>query len=248
METFKVEGVILATSNFGDANRVVTLYTKEIGKLEVNAYGCRRSRSPLSGALQMFNLIRAEINHGVQVDTIRDADIINFYPNLTADIERLSYAAIFFEIVDKMTLPKLCEVEIYNLLVKSLPVLNKKNPQIATLMAIAQFMEFTGFQLNFENCVRCGKKIIGDASLSFSDGGAICESCSHGAVKGFHYPESLRQTFEKLLSFDWLTENQLTFNLRQIHAAEKILFRYVQTLLNQELKSIKFLHQITKGC
>ena len=244
METFKVEGVILATSNFGDANRVVTLYTKEIGKLEVNAYGCRRSRSPLSGALQMFNLIRAEINHGVQVDTIRDADIINFYPNLTADIERLSYAAIFFEIVNKMTLPKICEVEIYNLLVKSLPVLNKKNPQIATLMAIAQFMEFTGFQLNFENCVRCGKKIIGDASLSFSDGGAICESCSHGAVKGFNYPESLRQTFEKLLSFDWLTENQLTFNLRQIHAAEKILFRYVQTLLNQELKSIKFLHQI----
>ena len=244
METFKVEGVILATSNFGDANRVVTLYTKEIGKLEVNAYGCRRSRSPLSGALQMFNLIRAEINHGVQVDTIRDADIINFYPNLTADIERLSYAAIFFEIVNKMTLPKICEVEIYNLLVKSLPVLNKKNPQIATLMAIAQFMEFTGFQLNFENCVRCGKKIIGDASLSFSDGGAICESCSHGAVKGLHYPESLRQTFEKLLSFDWLTENQLTFNLRQIHAAEKILFRYVQTLLNQELKSIKFLHQI----
>ena len=131
METFKVEGVILATSNFGDANRVVTLYTKEIGKLEVNAYGCRRSRSPLAGALQMFNLIRAEISHGVQVDTIRDADIINFYPNLTADIERLSYAAIFFEIVDKMTLPKLCEVEIYNLLVKSLPVLNKKNPQIA---------------------------------------------------------------------------------------------------------------------
>ena len=105
-------------------------------------------------------------------------------------------------------------------------------------------MEFTGFQLNFENCVHCGKKIIGDASLSFSDGGAICESCSHGAVKGFHYPESLRQTFETLLSFDWLTENQLTFNLRQIHAAEKILFRYVQTLLNQELKSIKFLHQI----
>lgn len=244
METFKVEGVILATSNFGDANRVVTLYTKEFGKLEVNAYGCRRSRSPLAGAIQMFNLIRAEINHGVQVDTIRDADIINFYPNLTADIERLSYAAIFFEIVDKMTLPKLCEVEIYNLLVKSLPVLNKKNPQIATLMAIAQFMEFTGFQLNFVHCVRCGKKIIGDASLSFADGGAVCESCSHGAVKGFNYPESLRQTFEELLSFNWLTENQLTFNLRQIHVAEKILFRYVQTLLNQELKSIKFLSQL----
>ncbi len=244
METFKVEGVILSTSNFGDANRVVIIYTKEYGKIEVNAYGCRRAKSPLAGAIQMFNHINAEISHGVQVDTIRDADIINFYPNLTADIERLSYAAIFFEIVNRMTLPKFCEVEIYNLLVKSLPVINKKNPQIATLMAIVQFMELTGFQLNFENCVLCGKKIIGDASLSLSDGGAVCESCSHSAIKGYRYPENLRRTFETLLSFDWQTENSLTFELHQILAAKKILFHYAQMVIGKELKSIKFLRQL----
>ena len=50
METFKVEGVILSTLNFGDANRVVIIYTKEYGKIEVNAYGCRRAKSPLAGA------------------------------------------------------------------------------------------------------------------------------------------------------------------------------------------------------
>lgn len=244
MENFKVYGVILGTANFGDANRVVTIYTKEHGKLEANAYGCRRSRSPLSGVIQMFNHISAEISQGVQVDTIRDADIINFYPNLTADIERLSYATVFFEIVNKMTLPKLCEIEIYNLLIKSLPVINKKNPQIATLMAIVQFMEFTGFQLNFENCVVCGKKIIGDASLSLTDGGAICENCSHGEVKGYRYTEDLRKTFEMLLSFDWQTEKKLEFNLRQIYAAEKILFRYVQTILGQNLNSIEFLRNL----
>ena len=244
METFKVTGVILSTSNFGDANRVVTIYTKEQGKLEVNAYGCRRARSPLAGAIQMFNHINAEISHGAQVDTIRDADVINFYPNLTADIERLSYAAIFFDIVNRMTLPKLCEVEIYHLLVKSLPVLNEKNPQIATLMAIAQFMEFTGFQLNFENCVLCGKKITGNASLSLSDGGAICENCSHGAVKGYRYSENLRKTFETLLSFDWQLENSLMFELRQVREVEKIFFHYAQMIIGQELKSIKFLRQL----
>ena len=43
METFTVEAVILKTDDFGDANRVVTLFTKEFGKLEANAYGCRRA-------------------------------------------------------------------------------------------------------------------------------------------------------------------------------------------------------------
>lgn len=247
MEIFKVEGVILNTVDFGESNRVVTIYTKDFGKIEVNSYGCRRARSPLSGVIQMFNRICAEIKKSSQVDSIRDADILEFYPNLTADIDRLSYAAIFFEIVNKMTLPKIVDIGIYNLLVNALPVINKKNPQIATLISIAQFMEFTGFQLNFKKCVHCGKIIDGDASLSLTDGGAVCQSCSHGAVKGYGYPENLRATFETLLNFDWKSENQINFSLRQIYAAQKILFQYIQNILGQELRSIKFLRQI-QGC
>jgi len=117
----------LNTVNFGDANRVVTLYTKEFGKLEVNAYGCRRARSSISGAIQMFNHICAEIKPSNHVDSIRDAEVLNFYSNLTADIDRLSYAAIFFEIVNKMTLPKVCEIGIYNLIINSLPAFNVKS-------------------------------------------------------------------------------------------------------------------------
>ena len=248
METFMVEGVILNTVDFGDANRVVTLYTKEFGKLEVNAYGCRRARSPISGAIQMFNKIRAEIKKGAQVDSIRDADVLNFYPNLTADIERLSYAAIFFEIVNKMMLPKIVDDRVYNLIENSLPALNVKNPQVAALISIAQFLEVSGFQLNYKNCVRCGKIITGNASMSLADGGAICESCSHGAVKGFAYSENLRLTFGTLINFDWQAEEKINFSARQINAAQKILFQYIQIILGQELRSINFLRQVVGSC
>ena len=90
LENYTVEAIVLDTKNFGDANKVVTLFSKEFGKVEANAYGCRRSRSPLSGAMQMFNHITAEISRGVQVDTIREADILHFYDALTADLERLA--------------------------------------------------------------------------------------------------------------------------------------------------------------
>ena len=42
METARVEAIVLRTDNFGDADRVVTLFTRELGKVEANAYGCRR--------------------------------------------------------------------------------------------------------------------------------------------------------------------------------------------------------------
>lgn len=244
METFKIEGVILQTTDFGDANRVVTIFTKDFGKLELNAYGCRRVKSPLSGAMQMFNHISAEVSHGGKVDTVRDADILNFYGNLTADVERLAYAAFFFELVNRMTLPKFPEPIIFDLLVKSLPVLNSRNPKIAALIAACQFMQFSGVQLNFFNCVHCGKIIEGDAAVSLIDGGAICPDCAKIFSDVSSYPEFLRLAFEKMLKFDWKEETKLTFKPRQIQAAEKFFLTYINSVLGRELNSVKFIRQV----
>ncbi|MBR0261559.1 MAG: DNA repair protein RecO [Selenomonadaceae bacterium] len=246
METFTVEAIILKTDDFGDANRVVTLFTKEFGKLEANAYGCRRSRSPLSGAMQMFNHISAQITRGTKVDTIRDADILNFYDALTKDLERLAYASLLFEIVNRMTFPRQKELETFNLLKKSLPALNKRNPKIAALIGACQFMETSGLQLNFSRCVYCGSEIVGDASISLLDGGAICPNCIDAAQDVRPYPEALRKTFETMLGFNWRDETKLTFNSRLVLAAENFFIDYVQSVLGTGLKSVQFIREFIK--
>ena len=244
METYKAEGIILHTEDFGDANRVVTLFTKEFGKLEVNAYGCRRLKNPLSGATQIFNHIAVELSKGAKVDTIRDADILHFYKNLTADIERLAYAALFFEVVNRMTLPKLFEPNVFYLLKKSLPVLDERNPQIAALIGICQFLQVSGVQLNFMDCVFCGEKIEGDAAISLIDGGAICQNCLDLAQEIFSYPEEMRLTLEKMLLFDWQEKTKLSFKPKQIFASERFLLRYVHSVIGKELNAVKFLRQL----
>ncbi|MBR4153578.1 MAG: DNA repair protein RecO [Selenomonadaceae bacterium] len=241
METFTVEAIVLDTKNFGDSNKVVTLFSKEYGKLEANAYGCRRSRSPISGAMQMFNHISAELSRGSQVDTIREADILNFYDALTKDLERLAYASLFFEIVNRMTLPHEQSLETFYLLKNSLPVLSKRNPKVAALIGACQFMETSGVQLNFERCVHCGAKIDGDAAISLLEGGAVCMNCVDYVEYCRPYPEGLRKTFETLLSFDWREETRLNFNSKQLNTAEKFLMEYIRFVLGGELKSMQFI-------
>ena len=246
METFTVEAVILKTDDFGDANRVVTLFTKEFGKLEANAYGCRRARSPLSGATQMFNHISAEISRGSKVDTIREADILNFYDALTKDLERLAYASLLFEIVNRMTFPRQRELETFELLTNSLPALNRRNPRIAALIGACQFMDTSGVQLNFSRCVHCGEEIVGNAGISLLDGGAVCMNCLDAAQDARPYPEALRKTFETMLAFNWRDETKLTFNSRQLVAAENFFIDYVQSVLGSSLKSVQFIREFIK--
>lgn len=246
MRTYKIEGVILRTNDFGDANRVVTVYTKEHGKLELNAYGVRRARSPMSGALQMFNHISAEVSHGAQVDTIREADVINFYSGLTAELERIGYASIFFETVNRMTLPAFPEAGVYKLLVNSLPALDKRNARIASLIGVAQFMEFSGVQLSYFHCVNCGVQIEGDAVISLADGGTVCMDCVdevQGDVEP--YPASLREAFGKILNFDWREKTKLNLSQRQIDSAEGILWRYVQSVIGKELNAVRFVKSLS---
>ena len=243
METFSVEAIVLDTKNFGDSNKVVTLFSKEYGKLEANAYGCRRSRSPLAGAMQMFNHISAELSRGSQVDIIREADILNFYDALTKDLERLAYASLFFEIVNRMTLPNEKSTETFYLLKESLPVLSKRNPRVAALIGACQFMETSGVQLNFERCVHCGTIIEGDAAISLLDGGAICMNCVDYVEECRPYPEGLRKTFETMLSFDWREETKLFFKSRQLDAAENFFMDYLYSVLGSGLKSMQFIRE-----
>ena len=248
METFTVEAVVLKTDDFGDANRVVTLFTKEFGKIEANAYGCRRARSSLSGALQMFNHISAQLTRGMKVDTIREAEIIHFYDALTNDLERLAYASLLFEIVNRMTLPRQRELETFFLLTKSLPALSKRNPKVAALIGACQFLETSGIQLNFSRCVHCGTEIEGDAAISLHDGGAVCMNCIDAAQDVRPYPEGLRRTFEVMLGFDWRDENKLTFNTRQLNMAENFFIEYVQSIIGTELKSVQFIRDFLVSC
>ena len=233
----------MKTDDFGDANRVVTLFTKEYGKIEANAYGCRRSRSPLSGALQMFNHISAELTRGTKVDTIRDADIIHFYDALTKDLERLAYASFLFEIVNRMTLPRQQELETFDLLKKSLSALSKRNPKVAAIIGACQFMATSGLQLNFWQCVHCGAEIEGDAAISLLDGGAVCMNCVDAAQDVRPYPDGLRKTFETMLQFNWRENTKLTFNTRQLNAAEDFFIDYVHSVLGNSLKSVQFIRE-----
>ena len=105
-------------------------------------------------------------------------------------------------------------------------------------------METSGVQLNFSRCVHCGKEIDGDAAISLLDGGAVCMNCIDAAQDARPYPEALRRTFEIMLSFDWRDDTRLSFNSKQLSAAENFFVDYVQSVLGNSLKSVQFIREL----
>ena len=149
---FKTEAVVLSTNNFGDSHKVVTFFTREFGKIDANAYNCRRINNPLSGAMQMFNHISLEFIKSNPYK-VHEADLIDFQ-NISEDLDKLTYSSIFFEIVNKMTTLEQVDEKIFNLLINFLRTIKNRNPRIATLISSCQFVKHSGFALKYPSSLK----------------------------------------------------------------------------------------------
>lgn len=245
-KTIHAEGIILATTDFGDAHRVVTIYTKEYGKLEVNAYGCRRARSKLAGSMMMFNHVSVELLRGSKVDMVKEAEILNFFP-ITEDLLRIAYASLLFEIVNQMTPLNQKDEDIFFLLLNALKTFVERNPRVVYIIAACQFIAVSGMLLRFDSCNFCGRPIESDCRVSIYEGGALCNKCAELFAHTLPFSLNARALLDAVIAFDWAQNSHLTIRAESLNSIDRILIEHVLSIIERPLKSLKFLKQISSA-
>ncbi len=103
MRTFKTEGIILKRTNYGEADRILTLYTKNYGKIKAIAKGIRKINSRKAGSLELFNHAVVFLTKGKNFDLITEAQAINLFKSWRKNLIKVGVAYYFCELVDKLT-------------------------------------------------------------------------------------------------------------------------------------------------
>ena len=99
---YKDEGVVLKTIKLGEADRIVTLFTRHNGKVRAVAKGVRKTKSRFGGRLEPFTRVDLMIYRGRNLDTITSAEILTPYKEMRTDYARLTAAAAVAEVIEKM--------------------------------------------------------------------------------------------------------------------------------------------------
>src|SRR5918999_4872407 len=99
---YKDEGIVLKTIKLGEADRIVTFFTRQNGKVRAVAKGVRKTKSRFGGRLEPYTRVELLIYRGRSLDTITQADIIDPFRGLRHDYDRLWSAAALAEIVEKI--------------------------------------------------------------------------------------------------------------------------------------------------
>ena len=242
MASYQTAAVVLGSKNWGEADKMMTLFTYDRGLVEAAAFGCRRPRSPLAAGMQMFSSIEVQLSEGKRVDTVRQCTLKKHYKKLSEDLEVMAYGSFVAEFLREFLPPGQPEPQMFARLLYILDSFEVRNPRVTALMAVIQLLEFTGMQLYFEHCLHCGAPVDGESYLSFNVGGVLCADCREPGAEPL--PDSLRRFILELRDYDWENPPELRITGAQLMQAETLFLTYLQNLLGKPLKSLAFIQQL----
>ena len=126
--TYKSEGVVLKRINFGEADKIITVFSKHYGKIALLAKGIRRLTSKKRGDLELFNQVTFFARKGKGIDIVTETELLDSFSPWKKDLQKIAIAYQICEMVDKLTVEGREQEEVYFLLsdyLKNLDSLDK---------------------------------------------------------------------------------------------------------------------------
>jgi DNA repair protein RecO (recombination protein O) len=177
--TIRVEAVVLRHSDWGEADRLLTLYSKEHGKLRAIAKGLRKMQSRKAGHLEPFMRTSLILAKGHDLWIVTQAEAIDSYPKLHDDLTLMTHAAYVIELLDRFTYEEGSNWQLYKLLTETLTRLTETPDSFVPIRYYEmRLLDHLGFRPMLFECANCRKEIIAeDQFFSAEQGGVLCPSC-----------------------------------------------------------------------
>ena len=250
MSIHKTKAVVLKSINFGEADKIVTLYTQSYGKLGVIAKGSRKINSRFGSSLELGTLIDVLFygKENSNLSTLTQCNITESFRKIREDFDFLSTSFYMLAAVNEMTREKQRNDSLFNLLVESLSSLLKIGDVFKSIALFEiKLLKILGYEPNLKQCSECRTE-VSDEEVKFSvaKGGVICNRC--GKIHDDLVPITLGalRSLEKMRDWDMIKSTRLKLSPPLMEEIEKILYPSIRYHIGKEIKSRNFFKKIER--
>ncbi|HIS28144.1 MAG TPA: DNA repair protein RecO [Candidatus Avamphibacillus intestinigallinarum] len=175
----KIEGMIIKTQDYGETNRLITIFSGKLGKFSAIAKGAKKPKSRMAAVTQPFILGHYLVYVTKGLSNVQQGEVINSFRPIREDIVKTAYASYLAELVDKLLESKTVEPYIYDQFIKTMEwIQDHEAIDIPIMMFELKLYGKAGFAPIVNHCVQCGEKNQ-LAAFSVTHGGVLCSRCKH---------------------------------------------------------------------
>ena len=186
------QGIVLRETNYKEADKILTVLTRDWGKRTVKARGCRRKNSKLTAASQLLVYSELTLSERGEFTTLTEADPLEQFWSVRQDLETLALASYFAEVAEASAQEGETCPELLSLLLNCLYALDTLKKPRALVKAVFELrlLCLTGYEPLLDACAVCGAPEPLRARLLLSQGVLCCAACRGRLGGGVSMPLS----------------------------------------------------------
>lgn len=245
---YKTEGIVLKSMEYQEADKIVTIYTKDYGKITAIAKGVRKTKSKFGSSLEILTYSIFLFYKGRNLDIVSQTEILESFFSTCKEVIKFAFAANCVEIVNKLTEEREINIGLFNLLKEVLHYLRRTNdPKLLALSFKWQTMSILGYRPSLNHCCKCNKSIEDQKEMYFNvrEGGLVCNNCiaedKEECIKVYLYFVKL---VRKILITPLSTISNATIPDIKMKELEKITDLYIAYHSEKSFKTDKFLKNL----
>jgi DNA repair protein RecO (recombination protein O) len=259
VQGYRDDGVVLRTQKLGEADRIVTLLTRQNGRVRAVAKGVRRTKSRFGARLEPFTHVDVLIHPGRSLDVITQAEVIRPYGvPLAGDYPRYTAGTAMLETAERFTpMEKEPALRQFLLLIGGLRALGEtsqpgeeprqpgeeprqpdkepRQPRLVLDAYLLRSLAVAGYAPSLEECAKCGATGAQLTSFAVAAGGMVCGCCRPpGAASPSAQTVALMRA---LLRGDW--DDAMRSDRRQRVECSGLVAAYLQWHLEHSIRSLR---------
>lgn len=237
---YRTQGFIFKKADRGEADQLLTIYTKDFGKLDILGRAIRKIKSKLRSGADLFYFSEIEFIQGKAYKTLTDAILIDKFSNIRNNLERLKILNQITEDADNLIGIQGKDEKIWGLITE---IFNKLNSAALTLKDysliyyyfIWNLLSILGYQIDLYNCAICQKKLFPQKLyFNISEGGIIDFNCFQKIKKGKEIMPEAIKIARILLRNDWQILERLKIDESYKKSLEAVSEDYISSYKKSE--------------
>ncbi len=246
----KSEGIVLRRQDLRETSLILTLYTRDFGKIKGIARGVRGSRAQYGGgALELFALDEIVFYERKTSDiyTVSQCDLLEYFNPLRADLAKLSYATYLIELLDSVTTLADKNDEVFDLLLNSLRLMaGESSAKRAARIFEIKLLNLLGLMPSLDLCVSCGKRPDTGFKFSLQHGGLVCKNCLESDRAALSILPGTAKFIEHIRSLPFEKVERIKVTPQVGRELESILRKFLDYQIERRLKTVEFLREIER--
>jgi DNA repair protein RecO (recombination protein O) len=243
---YKTEAVVLRARDLGEADRILTLYSREYGKLDAVAKGVKKMRSKMGGSAQPLTYSSFLLYRGCSLDTVTGCEPKEMFAGIRENLTSWAYGTYMMELLSCILPQRVAQESVFALLLTGLHLLaSGPDPELSVRFWEVHLLRLLGYQPELEYCAACRQKIR-TAELAFSArlGGIVCSHCAGLDPTAFRVKGGEIAIWRRLLQLDSRHLFRLKPNADTRQRLAGLLQYYLQYHLEKRLKSTDFIQHL----